>query len=492
MTALVLMALTVTTTPDVEAARLVRERFEVSGRTVPAEDPQLMAAAQRLAALAASKTASDAAGLLAVTEAVSRAGGWDASPTAIVIKAPKDRLVTELAKQKDLAQEPSTAMGVGFAESGSRAALCVLLAVRKFELRPVTRAFAKPPSRLPVCGALEAPLETAELFVTLPSGGVERQPMTMGDAGLCATFMPATRGRYVVEVLGRGPRGPEVAALFFVDVGASSVSADQQFVEPTTTAEARRVVTARINALRRTMGLVPVAPDKVLDAVAQAYADRLASEGFFSHVDPTGGDLKSRLAAARYRFSTAGENLGSSSGPLAAHFGIEHSPGHRLNLLEREHRALGLGLATRAADGLTVLVQVLAAPQRDDGADPLELAYGALAELRAKKGLPALTRHPALEALAVEHARRCLSRDKLSAELEPGRKLHERVFEVVTDAREASIDLAIVESAQAMPSSRNLADLRYSRVGVGLVRGDSPTYGDDKLWVVIVYANRDE
>ncbi|MDX2014301.1 MAG: CAP domain-containing protein [Myxococcaceae bacterium] len=492
MTALLLMAFTLSTTPEVEAARLVRERFEVAGRTVPNEDAQLMAAAQRLSALAATRTASDAAGLLAVTEAVSRAGGWDASPTAIVIKAPRHQLLAELARQKDLAAEPSTAMGVGVSENGSRAALCVLLAVRKFELRPLARAFPKPPGRLSVCGALSQPLETAELFVTLPSGGVERQPMAKADDGVCAPFFPSARGRYVVEVLGRGPRGPEVAALFFVDVGASSVSADQQFVEPASAAEARRAVTARINALRRTMGLVPVSPDKVLDAVAQAYADRLAAEGFFSHVDPTGGDLKSRLAAARYRFSAAGENLGSSSGPLAAHFGIEHSPGHRLNLLERDHRALGLGLATRAGDGLTVLVQVLAAPVRDDGADPLEVAYGALAEARAKKGLPALTRHPALEALAVEHARRCLSRDKLSAELEPGKKLHERVFEVVTDAREASVDLAIVESAQAMPSSRNLADLRYSRVGVGLVRGDSPTYGDDKLWVVIVYANRDE
>jgi uncharacterized protein YkwD len=492
MTPLLLVALTLSTTPEVEAARLVRERFEVTGRTVPADDPQLTTAARRLATVALSRTASDAAGLLAVTDAVSQAGGWDASPTAIVIKAPKELVLRELEKQRDLAAEPSNSMGVGFAESGSRAALCVLLAVRKFELKSVTRSFARPPGRLPVCGTLAPPLESAELFVTLPSGAVEREPMRAGEHGLCGTFTAQSRGRYVVEVLGRGPRGPEVAALFFVTVGSSGASADQQFIEPASTAEARRAVATRINALRRTMGLSPVAPDRVLDAVAQAYADRLASEGFFSHVDPTGGDLKSRLAAARYRFSAAGENLGSSSGPLAAHFGIEHSPGHRLNLLERDHRALGLGIATRAGDGLTVLVQVLAAPLGDDGQDPLETAYRALGELRTAKGLPALTRHPALEALALEHARRCLSRDVLSSELEAGRKLHERVFEVVTDAKEASVDLAIVETATAMPGSKNLADLRYSRVGVGLARGDSARYGADKLWVVIIYANRDE
>jgi uncharacterized protein YkwD len=492
MTSLLVLALSLAATSEQEATAIVRERFEVTGRTLPTEDPQLTAAAKQLAALALSRSASDAAGLLAVTEAVSRAGGWDASPTAILIRGPTNRLLAELGTQKDLASEPSSAMGLGIVERGDRGALCLLLAVRKFELAPVTRRYARAPPRSSVCGTLMPPLESAELFVTLPSGSVERQAMVETPSGLCGAFMPSSPGRYVVEVLGRGPRGPEVAALFFVDIGVAAQGSDQQFVEPATPAEARRAVTARINGLRRTMGLVPVTTDKALEAVAQAYAERLATEGFFSHVDPTGGDLKSRLAAARYRFSAAGENLGSSSGPMAAHFGIEHSPGHRLNLLERDRRAVGIGVATRQADGLSVLVQVLAAPSDDGGEEPLEAAYRALAHQRAKKGLPALTRHPVLEALALEHARLCVSRDKLSAELQPGRKLHEKVFEIVTDAKEASVDLAIVDSPGAMPSSRNLGDARYSRVGLGLVRGDSQTYGDGKLWVVIVYANRGE
>jgi uncharacterized protein YkwD len=490
MTWLVVLTLAATPTIEQQASSLVRERFETAGRSPPVDDARLGLAARSLAKLALEQSASDAAGLLAVTGAVSATGGWDASPTAILIRAPPERLMEELSKLQSLANEPAQALGVGFAEQNRHGAICVLLTQRKFELEPLPRHFKKAPGTVDVCGTLSEPLETAELFVTKPTGAVVRLPMVArAKHGLCGSFRP-TDGRNVVEVLGRGPKGPEVAAIFFVDVGQAVATADQHLVEPATAADARRAVLSRINGLRRTMGLVSVVAAPGLDAIAQAYAQRMATEGFFAHVDPQGGDLKSRLVAAKYRFSAAGENLGASSGPLAAHFGIEHSPGHRLNLLEEHHRALGVGIATRAEDGLTVLVEVLAAPLDDGGDDPAGAAYLALDELRAKRGLKPLKRHPVLEALAQEHARRCLSRDLLKADLPDGRKLHDKVFEAMTDAREASVDLAIVEAPSLLPASKNLSNPSYTTVGLGLVRGDSEKYGADKLWLVVIYANR--
>jgi uncharacterized protein YkwD len=476
---------------EADAAHLVRERFEVTGRSVPADDVHLSDAAKQLAHRALTSTAADAAGLLSVTDAVSKAGGWDASPMAILIKGHQDILLDELRKQKDLAAEPSTAMGVGVAELDGRSALCILLAARKMELAPIARRHAKAPKRISVCGALLPPLERAELFVTLPSGTVDRRPMRTSRNGLCGSFTPAAAGRHAVEVLGRGPRGPEVAALFFVDIAQTQTSIEQRIVEPTSTLEARTLIAERINHLRKTMGLMVVSSDSVLDAVAQAWASRLANEGFFSHVDPTGGDLKSRLAAANYKFGAAGENLGASSGPLAAHFGIEHSPGHRANLLEPGHRKLGIGIASRETDGMTIVVQVLATPLDDGGGDPLGAAYHAISELRAQKGLPQLARSAVLESLAHTHARLCLTYDRLSSELGDGRKLHDRIFEAVPETKSTSVDLAIVESPVLVPVSRNLNDAQYSMVGVGIVRGDSERYGKDKLWLVVVYASRD-
>jgi uncharacterized protein YkwD len=473
-----------------DAASQVRQRFEQAGRSVPADDPKLFVAARALARRALEKSASDAAGLLAVTEAVSSAGGWDASPTAILIKATPGQLLEELDRQKSLANEPASVLGVGVAQDGPRAALCVLLGLRKLELDPVPRHFKKAPKEVQVCGALAPPLETAELFVTHPSGAVARFAMNAVKQKRCAAFRPVGEGRSAVEVLGKGPRGPEVAALFFLDVGAAIASADQQVIEPATLDEGRRAVLARVNGLRRTMSVSPVRADPALDAIAQAWATRLATEGFFAHVDPQGGDLKGRLKAAKYRFQAAGENLGASTGPLAAHFGIEHSPGHRLNLLEPDHRALGVGITRREDDGLTVLVEVLASPLDDGGDDPVGAVYQALDELRQKRALKPLKRSPVLEALAQEHARRCLSRDLLKVELPDGRKLHEKVFEAVADAKEASVDLAIVDAPSLVPASKNLADGRYQSVGVGLVRGDSEKYGADKLWLVVIYANQ--
>lgn len=490
MTALLLLAALGASTLEQPSTSLVRDRFERAGRTLPSEDARLVTAARALAALALEKSASDAAGLLAVTEAVSVAGGWDASPTAVLIKGTRAQVLQELEKQSGLADEPASAFGVGAAERGERAAVCVLLAQRKFELAPLQRRYLKPPRSVSVCGQLTPPLETAELFVTQPSGAVVRQPMKLAKVGLCATFQPAPEGRSVVEVLGRGPRGPEVAALFFLDVGVTRADTDQQVIEPTSLAESRKAILSRINGLRRTMGVSAVVPDAALDAIAQGYAERMAAEEFFAHVDPSGGDLKSRLHAAQYRFTAAGENLGASTGPLAAHFGIEHSPGHRLNLLEPGHRALGVGVTRRASDGLAVVVEILAAPLDDGGADPMAAAYQTIDELRARKGLPALKRHAVLEALAQEHARTCLGRDQLSSELAGGRKLHDRVFEAMTDAREASVDLAILESPTLVPASKNLGSARYTTVGVGLVRGDSARYGKDKLWLVVLYASQ--
>ena len=469
------------------AVAAVHERFETAGRSRPADDPRLSDAARSLAQLAIEKSAGDAAGLLAVTDAVSIAGGWDASPTAILLKASRESVLHELGKLTSVAAEPASAMGIGVAERGERVAVCILLAQRKIELAPIGRRHAKPPKSVTVCGTLIAPLETAELFVTSPSGAVSRFAMAATAFGLCGMFKPAA-GRSVVEVLARGPKGPEVAALFFIDVGASVATADQQIVEPASHAEGRTAVFRRINALRKTMGLAPLVLDKALEQIAQRYAEKMADEGFFAHVDPSGGDLKARLAAGQYRFSAAGENLGASTGPLAAHFGIEHSPGHRSNLLEPAHRALGLGLATRASDGLTLLVQVLATPVDDGGLDPVGAAYQAIDEQRARKNLKPLKRHAVLEALAQEHARSCLARDVLSAELSDGHKLHERVFEALTTSREASIDLAIVESPTLVPASKNLADPRYSAMGLGLVRGDSAKFGNGKLWLVVIYA----
>lgn len=476
---------------DADVRKALGERFERAGRTTPPEDPALARAAKEIAKRALGSGADEAASLLRVTAAISRNGGWDPNPTTVVIRASLDELLATLARQ-DLAGEPVTQLGAGLAIADDRAAVAVLLARRRFELEPFARTHKKPPKAPQrLCGTLVTPLDAADAFVTRPGGDVERVAMESAPKArgrLCADLTFPVTGRHTVEVLARGPRGPEVAALFFVDVGAVGAQESDEVSEPSTPAEARAALLVRINALRLKMGLAALSLDPELDAVAGAWADRLAAEGFFSHVAPDGSDLKQRLTARKYRFASAGENLGLSSGPLAAHFGIEHSPGHRKNLLEANHRRLGIGLSKRA-DGLTVLVEVLASLQ-DESADkdPLAAAYDAIAAERKRKGLPKLSPHPVLESLAQEHARAMFAAQTPKVQLPGAKRLHERVFETLDAPTSVAVDIFLSDAPRLIVDSKNLAAANNTMVGVGLVRGDSAQHGDGRYWIVVIYA----
>ncbi|MFT3708932.1 MAG: CAP domain-containing protein [Archangium sp.] len=466
----------------------VRDRFEAVGRSAPPVDAALSRAADELARRALTNGVEDATSLLRVTAAISRQRAWDPNPIVVALRAPTDVIAVELGKQ-DLGSEPSTHVGIGFAEGKERSAIIVLLARRRIELSSFPRSFVKPGATQKLCGTLQEPLTSAELFVTRPEGSVERLAMKGTGEDRCVNVEFPTRGRHAVEVLGNGPRGPEVAALFFVDVGPRGTVSETEdaLPEPEDDTAARAVLTTRINALRMQMGLQPVQPDTELQAVAQAWAERLARENFFSHVAPDGNTLKQRLTDAGYKFAAAGENLGLSSGPLAAHFGIEHSPGHRNNLLEPGHRRIGLGLATRS-DGLKVLVEVLAAPVNTvEEKDPIGTLYASIAAERKRRKLGPLKQSTVLESLAQAHVRAALKLDLPKAELPDQPKISDRAFEMMDELGSVAVDVFISDTPKLGAESKNLGASDNSLVGVGLVKGDSPRFGPGRYWIVVIY-----
>jgi uncharacterized protein YkwD len=487
-----LVVLTAAPTPEARLTEVVREQFERAGRSTPLADPALNRAARAIAERALASGVDDAASALRVTGAVSRNGGWDPSPVTIVLRGEPDELPATLGRNA-LAEEPVSLIGLAQVERDGRGAAALLLARRKMDLDAFPRTLpAAGANQHRLCGVLREPLTSAELFVTRPAGDVDRQALTPAKGRLCAALSFPTLGRHTVEVLAKGPRGPEVAALFFVEVGAASqVDEVSATAEPTSDREARAQVLVRINALRLRMGLTPVQPDAALDAIAQAWASRLAKENFFAHVAPDGSDLKDRLTKAGYRFVGAGENLGLSSGPLAAHFGIEHSPGHRKNLLEKDHRQLGVGVARRA-DGMTVLVEVLAQPAAQPAAepvaDPVAAAYAVLAAERTRRHLPKLEPSPLLEAIAQQHARDAFDAQLPKTQLPGKPRLADQVFENVESAKTVVVDLVVAAAPAQLGDSKNLRNPAHSMVGVGLVYGDSEQYGKSRYWIVVIYA----
>ncbi|GEL70907.1 CAP domain-containing protein [Myxococcus virescens] len=477
------------------AAQHVSREFERVGRRAPVEDPKLTNAARRLAHEALTEYTTGAPGLFTLTSAVSDAGAADPSPRALVIRAwvPRHAIETFL-ERDDFNSERASHFGVGVSVLGKRAALVLLLVDRKAELQDFPRLIAKDErSTMTLCGTLVPPLRRAEVYVTQPNGGVSLMPVRNRGAGggFCSRLAFATPGTYTVEVVGRADGGPEVAALFLVDQGEPRKhAASEDTAEPTTLEDARRAVYERINALRRAHALPELSPDAVLEQVAQDYSARMSKEGFFAHIAPDGSTLTKRLPAGA-RYVRAGENLGLAPGPLAAHFGIEHSPGHRRNVLDPGFRFMGVGVAFHTVNGRqeAVLTEVftVAPPASPELADPRQEAYDALSRRRASRKLPPLTRNAALESLARAHAKRALELDQPSAQ--PGEApVHDRVFELLPDAGTASVDFFVVSDPTAIPESRSMADATNNRVGVGVVRGDSRRFGTNQYWVAVIYA----
>ncbi|HLL54580.1 MAG TPA: CAP domain-containing protein, partial [Myxococcaceae bacterium] len=451
MSALLLLPALLAAAPaDPERAGLLHviREYERVGLTAPTSDPILTAAARKLATQALDTSVGEATDPLAISGVVSDAGGWDPSPRAIIIRSsPPEYALETFLKRRDLNTEPATHVGMGVVVRGDRGALAVILSERKVELRPFPHALPGPGSRS-LCGELRGPLRRAELYATRPHGTVDRVGLTREQgAAFCAMPSFPTEGRHSVEVIGHGPRGPEVAAIFYVDVGATRPdSARFRAEEPTTAEAARPAVLARINALRRALKLSPVEPDEALDKVAQAYSERMVREGFFAHVAPDGSSVSTRLKRAGYRFERVGENLGLAGGPLAAHFVLEHSPGHRRNIIEPDFTHVGIGVAfERKGDRTQAIVTQIFARSfstRSSRTASLQDAYDVLAQKRRALKLPPLKRSEVLEQIATTHARTALSLDTPEPKL-PGARLHDRVFEAFPDVKAAAADFVV-------------------------------------------------
>lgn len=473
------------------AQKEVARKFEKVGRSTPKTDDALTRAARILANLALTTKAAEVADLVQISDAVSAGGGWDPSPRALVMRSsPPEYALESLKAREDLDDEPAGQMGVGAAVDGDRGAIVVLLAERKATLKPFPHSMAKAGETQTLCGETVSSLSKTEIYVTSPEGQVNRVPLTRDQgSSFCTSLTFPKEGRYTVEIIGRGARGPEVAALFFEDVGkAARVAIEAKMPEPTTVEAARAAVIEKINALRRAHGLKTLSDDPALDSVAQGYSERMARENFFSHVAPDGQDMRARLRGAGYIYKTAGENLGTAGGPLAAHFGIEHSPGHRRNLLDPAYTNVGVGVVfEQLQDRVQVIVtELLALPDRPSS-DPLADAYELLSDARKAKGLSPMQRSEVLEQIAFSHAKAALSEDNPKATLPGHTPVHERVF-TSTDFKSAAVDVFVAESLTALTATKNALDPKTDRVGIGAVKGDSKTLGAGKYWVVVIYA----
>jgi uncharacterized protein YkwD len=136
---------------------------------------------------------------------------------------------------------------------------------------------------------------------------------------------------------------------------------------PGNLAAIRAAVLCLHNRTRAARGLPRLDPNPRLRDAASRHSDQMVAGGFFSHVTPDGDDIGDRIGRTGYGGNGAyslAENLGAGTGELSTpaeiHQAWMESPGHRANLLRRDLRDIGIGVALgmpgAGADGATYTV----------------------------------------------------------------------------------------------------------------------------------------
>jgi uncharacterized protein YkwD len=99
-----------------------------------------------------------------------------------------------------------------------------------------------------------------------------------------------------------------------------------------------------INSDRIKNGRVPLSSDHRLAQVAREHSRDMIMRRYFSHYDPDGNDVKTRLNQAGVQFSVAGENLAFAPEVTVAYQGLMESEGHRRNILDSSFSHIGIGV----------------------------------------------------------------------------------------------------------------------------------------------------
>ncbi len=470
---------------ETRAMELARARLG-HGEGRPRTSGALVLAAHELAARAASG-APDPISRARVRAALARALGHDPAAAAVLVAAAPEEAADAIARS--LPREAATHVGAGAVVRDGTVWIVLLLSDRKARLDPFPRD-VPPRARVVLSGALFAPLARPRVFVTGPSGEVTQAGGADGRAFRIALEFPSA-GRYVVEVVGEGGGGPEVAGILTVSAGGAPLDpppAPAPRPEPEDRAAAERAVLDVLNATRRRHGLPSVANAPEIAEVAWRHSEAMAAAGRVAHLVPGSGDAGARLRRAGVPYRRVFENVARAGTALDAHAAAEESPAHLSNVLRREATRIGVGVArARLASGdRTVYLTEIFVEPPDDGAESRLTPDGRVREAlwgeRARLGLPPLTSDPALDALAREAAGAMRARDETDAD-----GLGERALALRRSI--AAVDVFVASAPDEAVRSANLRDRRFARVGVGIASGESRRFGRGRLWIAVVYTD---
>jgi uncharacterized protein YkwD len=162
--------------------------------------------------------------------------------------------------------------------------------------------------------------------------------------------MPAIAAKLKVAALGAILAAGLAAPSHALAAGCTNADANPNDVP---VQDSKDATLCLLNQQRRAHGLPPLRDNSRLDLASQRHANDMSVHKYFAH-----GDFVGRIKASRYlggaRGWTIGENIAWGSWdyatPAAIVDGWMHSPGHRANILNRQFKEIGLGVARGAPE----------------------------------------------------------------------------------------------------------------------------------------------
>lgn len=113
-----------------------------------------------------------------------------------------------------------------------------------------------------------------------------------------------------------------------------------------------------VNKERNAAGLSALAENSRLSEVAQAKAEDMMKNGYFSHTSPTYGSPFEMMKTFGIAYKSAGENIAKGQKtPAAVMNGWMNSSGHRTNILNASYEQIGAGFC-KDSSGVAYWVQM--------------------------------------------------------------------------------------------------------------------------------------
>jgi uncharacterized protein YkwD len=432
------------------------------------------------------------AGVEINTDVVRRILWWsgvpEASPTVGLFSGSGDadqeqRVLTAIAERAaqdhrllGLAQVPIT--------GGTRILVITLLG--GIGLEPVPGRLS-PGDTLELEGSFEPPHDKVGVTATAPGGGVIEVDTAVAGRRFQASFEPDRIGRWQVELLADGPRGPWVLANFPVAVGVereTSVTSLEFELESREPQEIEELLFRALNGSRVEHDLAPVTRSSDLDRVCRAYSEEMAGTGQMGHVSPISGDPGDRVAAAGLFFSRLKENLARAHSAAEAHMGLMRSPAHRANILDPMAVEAGVGAAVVAdpdGDAIYVTELIVARPEPVDPAEAAEVAFERVNTLRGEAGLKRVKRHSWLDGVARDQLVGCFDDAK-----SPAVQLKGSPFTGVAALTVATASLSKILSS----ATGAVVKAEYTHLGVAVRQGDHPKLGKETICIQLVFGKK--